>query len=66
MLDLLVRRVQEHGGSLLWPTDNERGRASAFVTDPDGYALQLGDEPEREANGGAQRRPHKVDRHERP
>jgi len=42
MLDLLVRRVQEHGGTLLWRTDNERGGASAFVTDPDGYVLQLG------------------------
>jgi catechol 2,3-dioxygenase-like lactoylglutathione lyase family enzyme len=42
MLDLLVRRVQEYGGTLLWRTDNERGGVSAFVTDPDGYVLQLG------------------------
>jgi len=51
MLDLLVRRVQEHGGSLLWRTDNERGGASAFVTDPDGYVLQLG----RRTRTGSQR-----------
>jgi len=38
-LDLLVRRVQEYGGTLLWRTDNERGGASAFVTDHDGYVL---------------------------
>ena len=42
MLDLLVRRVQEFGGTLLWRTDSEQGGASAFVTDPDGYVLQLG------------------------
>jgi hypothetical protein len=34
--------VQEHGGSLLWLAENEQGNASAFVTDPDGYVLQLG------------------------
>jgi catechol 2,3-dioxygenase-like lactoylglutathione lyase family enzyme len=42
MIDLLVQRVQEHGGSLLWLSENEHGGASAFVTDPDGYVLQLG------------------------
>ncbi len=42
MIDLLVQRVQEHGGSLLWRTENELGGASAFVIDPDGYVLQLG------------------------
>jgi catechol 2,3-dioxygenase-like lactoylglutathione lyase family enzyme len=42
MIDLLVQRVQEHGGSLLWLSENEQGDASAFVTDPDGYVLQLG------------------------
>jgi catechol 2,3-dioxygenase-like lactoylglutathione lyase family enzyme len=42
MIDRLVQRVQEHGGSLLWLTENEQGNVSAFVTDPDGYVLQLG------------------------
>ena len=42
MLDLLVARVHEHGGALLWRTANEQGGTSAFVTDPDGYVLQLG------------------------
>jgi catechol 2,3-dioxygenase-like lactoylglutathione lyase family enzyme len=37
VIDLLVQRVQEHGGSLLWLAENEQGNASAFVTDPDGY-----------------------------
>jgi catechol 2,3-dioxygenase-like lactoylglutathione lyase family enzyme len=42
MIDLLVQLVQDHGGSLLWRTENAQGDASAFVTDPDGYVLQLG------------------------
>jgi catechol 2,3-dioxygenase-like lactoylglutathione lyase family enzyme len=42
MIDLLVQRVQDHGGSLLWRTENAQGDASAVVTDPDGYVLQLG------------------------
>jgi lactoylglutathione lyase len=42
MLDLLVEAVQEHGGSCLWRTEAEQGSGSAFVTDPDGYVLQLG------------------------
>jgi catechol 2,3-dioxygenase-like lactoylglutathione lyase family enzyme len=42
MLDRLVQAVEAHGGSLLWRSQNEMGEASAFVTDPDGYVLQLG------------------------
>jgi catechol 2,3-dioxygenase-like lactoylglutathione lyase family enzyme len=42
MVDLIVQAVQQHGGTLLWRTDNEHGGTSAFVTDPDGYVLQLG------------------------
>ena len=42
MLDRLVEAVEAHGGSLLWRSQNEMGEESAFVTDPDGYVLQLG------------------------
>lgn len=42
MLELLVDAIQAHGGSLLWRTENDDGTATAFVTDPDGYVLQLG------------------------
>jgi catechol 2,3-dioxygenase-like lactoylglutathione lyase family enzyme len=42
MLDVLVDAVQANGGELLFRTTNEAGGESAFVTDPDGYVLQLG------------------------
>ena len=42
MLDRLVAAVEAHGGQLLWRSQNEMGSESAFVTDPDGYVLQLG------------------------
>lgn len=41
ILTILVALVEESGGTLLMQLPDENGLPTAFVTDPDGYVLQL-------------------------
>jgi len=47
MLDLLVQRLQDYGGTLLWRTDNERVARARSSPTPMATCCNWADEPER-------------------